>query len=314
MNKFESYVMQPAKLLKTLLNKQLIDFGYKPKMRKTFLYAEGNYPVMLVAHLDTVHKDLCEVVCYSKDGNIVCSPQGIGGDDRCGAYIIMSLLEKLSVRPHILFTEGEEYGGIGAKDFAKSQIVPDINYIIEFDRQGYNDAVFYDCANTDFIDFVEQFEFYERYGSFSDISIIAPDLGVAAVNLSSGYYNAHTLGEYVVMSDMQEIIDKAAKMIETKTERFEYVESIYYEKDTCIVTGKNVFECCGYIQLDNGELIDGYEYYIGKNNKVYYYDEIHNVFVEDKTSSARREDGTMLTYDSCDSADICALFVESDTH
>ena len=37
--------------------------GYKNRMYYTdeFIYARGNIPVLLVAHLDTVHKDLPEI-------------------------------------------------------------------------------------------------------------------------------------------------------------------------------------------------------------------------------------------------------------
>ena len=62
----------------------LMNKGYKIHNEKKFLYAEGNAPYMLVAHLDTVHKHLPSVICYSKDGNYMMSPQGIGGDDHCG--------------------------------------------------------------------------------------------------------------------------------------------------------------------------------------------------------------------------------------
>ena len=101
-----------------------------------------------------------------------------------------------------------------------------MNYIIEFDRKGNNDAVFYDCDNHDFTKFVESFGFEENYGSFSDISVIAPALGVAAVNLSSGYYNPHQTHEYVSLYDMHSIIDRAEKMLLAESKQFEYVKKV----------------------------------------------------------------------------------------
>ena len=55
--------------------------------------------------------------------------------------------------------------------------------------------------------------FTTAIGSFSDISLIAPELGVAAVNFSSGYYNAHTLHEFI---DVNELNDKVFQLLLTK--------------------------------------------------------------------------------------------------
>lgn len=200
-----------------------------------FIYAQGNFPVLLVAHMDTVHQSLPSEILYDKPNGIISSPQGIGGDDRCGIYMILEVIKKFNCS--VLFTEDEEIGCVGAEKFIKAQGIYALkfNYIIEFDRKGSNDAVFYECENYDFEDFVTE-EFYKtNYGSFSDISVIAPILGCAAVNLSCGYYNAHTTKEYVVLKEMQDSINAACKMLErtTETDVFEYVEdqfngSYYY--------------------------------------------------------------------------------------
>ena len=48
----------------------------------------------------------------------------------------------------------------------------DMKYIIQLDRRGTSDCVFYNCANEAFIEYVEKFGFIENFGSFSDISEI----------------------------------------------------------------------------------------------------------------------------------------------
>ena len=220
---FENILVKSQKELKRTLKKELQELRYSPISSKGFLYAKGTVPVLLVAHLDTVHREGVKIICYSKGGKILMSPQGIGGDDRAGVYMILQLLK--SHRCHVLFCEDEEHGGVGAHHFAESNIKPAVNYIIEFDRRGSNDAVFYDCANEEFTQFVCGFGFEESIGSFSDISIVAPALGVAAVNLSSGYYNEHTAHEYINMLDIHNNLDRARRMIATRTEKFEYVEA-----------------------------------------------------------------------------------------
>ena len=229
MNIEKIFSLSAAKL-KNALRNELHMLGYAEgnlHNKKDFLYAEGNAPYMLIAHLDTVHTKLPSIICYSKDGNYMMSPQGIGGDDRCGVYIILELLNKLPFKPYVLFTMGEEIGGIGADAFIEYMIghdIPDLKYIVEYDRKGNKDCVFYQCDNPEFTEFVEKFGFKKAYGTFSDISIIAPEFGVAAVNLSSGYYSPHTEHEYVSMKDMGNIIEMSLKMFNAEAEHFEYIE------------------------------------------------------------------------------------------
>ena len=142
--------------------------------------------------------------------------------------MIFKILEKFNCS--VLFCEDEEVGCVGSSKFADSELARNLefNYIIEFDRANANDAVFYSCANDEFEDFITK-EFYKTaYGSYSDICEIAPALGCAAVNLSCGYYAAHTKNEYVILSEMERSIKEACKILERTTEadKFEYVEAL----------------------------------------------------------------------------------------
>lgn len=193
-----------------------------------FVYAEGTFPVLLVAHLDTVHDKLPETVLYDANKGAFYCDNGIGGDDRCGVYMIFEVLKRFNCS--VLFCEDEEIGMIGAKKFIETDLAKSLsfNYMIEFDRRGSNDAVFYDCDNPEFTEFITK-EFYkEAYGSFSDISTLAPEIGCAAVNLSCGYHNAHTKKEYVVLEEMEASIEAACKILERTTEedKFEYIEGV----------------------------------------------------------------------------------------
>ena len=200
---------------------------YKVINEDGFLYAKGTVPVLLVAHMDTVHKEQCNII-ENKNG-VISSPQGIGGDDRCGIFIIMNLVKELNCS--VLLCEEEEHGTVGARKFAKTNYINnlDVNYMVEFDRNGNNDAVFYSCDNKDFTKFVlDNTNFFETQGSWSDISVLAPAAKLAAVNLSSGYYKAHTTAEYVIYEDMFDTMDAAKNLINAEcNEPFEYVEKKY---------------------------------------------------------------------------------------
>lgn len=242
MNKeFEKICRMSQKSLKNHV-KQKLQMRYEEVIVDDgFVYAQGNFPVLLVAHLDTVHSKLPNMILYDKDQNTVSSPNGIGGDDRCGVYMIFEIIKKFNCS--VLFCEDEEDGGIGANKFVKTDLARtlDFNYIIEFDRANANDAVFYSCDNYDFEKFITR-DFYKiNYGTYSDICDIAPVIGCAAVNLSCGYYKAHTKDEYVVLSDMENSIKAACDILArtTQNDKFEYVE--YFEYDTWNGYGYNGF-------------------------------------------------------------------------
>lgn len=202
-----------------------------------FLLVRGEVPVLLVAHLDTVHEELVHTICISEDGSIMMSPQGIGGDDRCGVYALQRIHAEAEQKPWLLFTCDEEIGGQGAKAFVEEyeqeklpQELANMKMLVELDRRGKNDAVFYDCGNPDFEDYINSHGFLTQYGSFSDISLIAPALGVAAVNLSSGYYDAHTCHEHINCRHLENTIAKVGEMV-AEASRDDFPQYDYQECD-----------------------------------------------------------------------------------
>lgn len=225
LNKFKAILRKSQDRLKDYLLNELLTLGYSPIERDGFLYAEGTLPVMLVAHMDTVHVKAPRTI-NNVDG-VLSSPNGIGGDDRCGIYMILEIIKENNCT--VLFTEDEEIGCVGAEKFIKSDLIDDIqvNYILEFDRKGHEDAVFYDCANVEFEKFILSTGYFKTdFGSFSDISVIAPELGVAAVNLSCGYYSPHTNKESIKLSEMERVIEESIKLIQKPTQSFEYIELV----------------------------------------------------------------------------------------
>ena len=219
---FETILRSTQPELKILLQAWLHRHGYAPISRRGYLYAEGSVPVLLVAHLDTVHRELVRDICYNADQTVVMSPQGIGGDDRAGVWMTLYILQH--VRCHVVFCEDEEIGCVGARKFSRRKQLPRVNYIVEMDRRGGNDAVFYRCDNPSFTEYICEFGFELAYGSCSDISYIAPCMDVAAVNISCGYYCEHQRHEYIRMDQMRKNAQRIAEMVATPSPRFEYRE------------------------------------------------------------------------------------------
>jgi hypothetical protein len=152
------------------LPKYLIEKGYEPTrltVTKDYIYAQGNVPIMLVAHLDTVHDALpTDKTMRIADGVLTSPETGLGADDRAGVYSILQLLDS---KPFILFTTDEEKGCLGAIAAACKINSPKIKYIVELDRRGKNDCVFYGCNNFEFINYIEKHGFKFAKGTSSDV-------------------------------------------------------------------------------------------------------------------------------------------------
>ncbi|MCL1979681.1 MAG: hypothetical protein FWG62_01215, partial [Proteobacteria bacterium] len=116
--------------------------------------------VTLVAHADTVF-DFAEHNYSEEDGIIKSTSMGcgLGADDRAGCAILWLLKES---GHHLLITDGEEHGQIGANwliDFNTdiAEIIHNSSFMIQFDRQNGNDYKFYNIPVSDeFEEYIKQ--------------------------------------------------------------------------------------------------------------------------------------------------------------
>lgn len=233
MMKLEDYIKPTQKELFSMMRK--VYKGKAVSRLGSYVLVKGDAPVMLLAHMDTVHKERVKQICMTPNGNVLMSPQGIGGDDRCGVYALNKVYALSKVKPWLLFTCDEEIGCVGAEEFCRQHTMgklPDgldgLKCLIEIDRKGKDDAVYYDCENKDFEEYITGKGFKTEWGTCSDISYVAPELGVAAVNLSSGYYNQHTQHEYIVRSQIEATVKRVVEIVKdaagTDFPKYEYVE------------------------------------------------------------------------------------------
>lgn len=199
---------------------ELLKTRYKNVIvHKHFVIAEGDIPIALVAHLDTVFKIPPEFILYDREKNVMWGSnkccEGAGFDDRAGVFAILQILKTTKLRPHIIFTTDEECGALGAIELiTEYPSAPfELKYIIQLDRQGNDDAVYYDGINRDFIKYTTSFGFVERRGSFSDISVICPCWERCGVNLSIGYSCEHTPVETLNVSSFYHTIQKVKRML-----------------------------------------------------------------------------------------------------
>lgn len=183
-------------------------------IEKEYIVAVGDIPVALVAHMDTVFYNQPTDVYYDQRKGIMWSPDGLGADDRAGIFAILQIIAD-GYRPSIILTTDEEKGGLGAQKLAKKACpIEFLRYMIQLDRKGSNDCVFYECNNGQFIKYVEQFGFAEAAGSFSDISFLMPAWKICGVNLSIGYRDEHTIAETLNVHWMFQTIEKVKQMLD----------------------------------------------------------------------------------------------------
>lgn len=173
-----------------------------------------NFPdrVCFVSHMDTVAYDdyECRKPVFECDGILFKINAVLGADDTAGNILMLNHIDKIN----FIFTTDEEVGCIGAKKLASNEeFLSDINVVsgfIELDRKGSNDIIGYThgYCKKDFLNAIKSVlpDYNDVKGVLTDIDKfihIKP-----GVNLSVGYYNAHSTSECLDLNVFYELDDK----------------------------------------------------------------------------------------------------------
>ena len=185
------------------------------------------YPCV-TAHMDTVqtpqvtyverNEPLCLLTKERDDGTHIIYTEdfGLGGDDKAGIVIALSIMDKIEACKAVFFVE-EEIGCRGSSNCALSWF-KDVGYIMAFDSPEGNCAS-WSCNGERLFDraFYENYlkELGEKFGltkfvahPYTDVMLLHMDTCLACMNFGAGYYEYHTPWEYVVPEEM----DNAAAM------------------------------------------------------------------------------------------------------
>lgn len=222
------------------------------------------YPC-LASHIDQVQSRHSKDFCCVTNGDVVFgySPkcheqQGLGADDKNGIYICLECLKKYDIIKCAFFV-GEETGCVGSS-VVDVQFFKDCRFIIEPDRRGSSDLITSmfcgDVCSQEFIDAIDakSFGYSEEHGSITDVGVlIERGVGISCLNLSCGYYEAHSDHEFTVLSELQHCLEFVESIIERATSVYPY-EYSYIPRNTGYVRlggGKN-HEASSY-RLDSGK-------------------------------------------------------------
>ena len=211
------------------------------------------YPLVL-AHTDSVH-DIVEMEvreeylpnsqgesklalkAYTKEDG---APTGIGGDDKAGVFICLQLLEKFDVIK-AFFPVAEETGCHGSRG-AKEEFFKDVGYAIQFDSTE-NDTMSLSLMGVRL--FEQKSEFFNktrniilehgftewRHHPYTDTMVLKDKFNFACLNFAAGYYNYHTVNEYVVIDDVKNSIKLGENVISKLGNSFYEFKSKEKESD-----------------------------------------------------------------------------------
>lgn len=201
---------------------------------------EAEWYPCFVSHTDTVHSindNMIVIETKTDDGRTLLTgmdsetgkPSGIGGDDKCGVYLCLEMLDKLD-NVKVAFFVSEEIGCLGSKH-ASPEFFSNVGYAIQYDSPE-GDSMSYTLmgdtlfeADGEFCNTVGELilergiEKWERH-PFTDIWPLMEKFNFSCLNLAAGYYRMHTASEYVIVEDVQNAFELGLELHEKLGENF----------------------------------------------------------------------------------------------
>lgn len=189
-----------------------------------------NNPICLVSHIDTLRASDDVDLVFDMD-NVYNKNGTLGADDRAGVFLILEAIKSCIYDkipfPSILFTNFEEVGMIGVKQFIKDGL---FNFLgcqkytklfVGLDAPGSELYTIYsDNPPKDLIKYMEDLiGLKRRYSNkISDVAILTEKYDIPHVNLSVGYTNNHCDNEYLCLNGLIKAFNSVVKMLKTPYE------------------------------------------------------------------------------------------------
>lgn len=181
---------------------------------------------LVCAHMDQIGISPCVRVEFETDGEPIVrgfdatdEQTNLGADDKNGIFVALKLVRSFGKDINFIFSVEEEIGGV-CREFLQGfseERTNSIPYGLIFDRRGGGDVIGTRNAycEGDFedavLDIAKNFGYRRSTGTFSDCDHISEF--IPCVNLSCGYYNAHTAGEYTVLPELENAVNLGHALI-----------------------------------------------------------------------------------------------------
>lgn len=195
-------------LIESMIEQGVFPHDLQKDIHGNYFYKIGESRTIFASHLDTVSKELTQVV-HHFNGNIIGTDgkTTLGADDKAGVTVLLHLMRN-NIPGLYYFFIGEEVGCIGS-GLASSKSISDFkgkyDRIISFDRRGTDSVITYQsstrCCSDEFADsLAKQLNYsgmsYKKddggvYTDSAEFTDIIPE----CTNISVGYYKEHTVNE-----------------------------------------------------------------------------------------------------------------------
>ena len=154
-------------------------------------------------------------------------------DDKNGVFICLECLKKYDAVKVVFFRE-EETGCRGSSEAVMS-FFDDVRFVIQPDRKGNSDLItsigYSDLCSEKFMEAIEpeKWGYMEENGLMTDVlALKEKGLEVSCINVSCGYYNAHTDEEITVKKDLMKSLLFVEHIIEDCTNTYPHTQSDSY--------------------------------------------------------------------------------------
>ena len=244
----------------------------------------GEYYPCVVSHIDTVHRSHIDLInekirldiVEDVKGNLIAynpltkEQTGVGGDDKCGVFVCLSLFLEMDVLKGAFFVE-EEIGMLGSRE-ACEEFFDNVGYAIQFDAPSAN-WITEVCSGIKILD--ETFKHkvkpvlkeggYTKFSNdpFTDVNQLSQKFDFNCLNLGCGYYEQHRDTEYVVVEEVEKSLNMGIKLIthlgvhDYKRDDRDIIENIEDNKDTFFKYIENNYDIISDKIVDS--VIDMYE-------------------------------------------------------
>lgn len=199
------------------------------------------YPC-LVAHIDEILK-YSDIKCARIKGNKIYGfykktgkQCGLGLDDAFGIYICLHCLVVLPDLK-ICFTTKEEMGCLGAELAALNiDFFENCRFLLQADRTGGHDLITHtngiDVTSSEFLKdidpLLEKYKYKEAAGTMTDIGTLKENINLSAVNISCGYYRAHTHNEFGNLNELCNCLNFILEIIQLNDKVYEHTSELGY--------------------------------------------------------------------------------------
>jgi hypothetical protein len=199
------------------IRKYIEPFGAKPDEFGNYILKIGDAPVLWSSHTDTVHYvhgmqqvwvDKAKQFAWTDTKKSNC----LGADCTTGVYVMLRMIEA-GVPGLYIFHRDEEAGGGGSSHIAKKtpELLDGIKYAIAFDRKGSNSIITHQwggrCCSSEFAKALGEHLMMKEDsgGTFTDTANYT-DIIPECTNISVGYMNQHTAGEWQDLQFAEELV------------------------------------------------------------------------------------------------------------